>query len=93
MARMRAIENHRWILLATNNGVTASIDPLGRVVVKAERNVRTTLIAPFSPQSETTFYTRYGDLFAWTCVVISLIVIFVRFRIASRTMLEARSAL
>jgi apolipoprotein N-acyltransferase len=93
MARMRAIENHRWILLATNNGVTASIDPLGRVVVKAERNVRTTLISPFNPQSETTFYTRYGDLFAWTCVVISLIVIFVRFRIASRTMLEARSAL
>ena len=31
MARMRAIENRRWILRDTNNGVTASIDPYGRV--------------------------------------------------------------
>jgi apolipoprotein N-acyltransferase len=92
MTRMRAIENQRWILLSTNNGVTASIDPLGRVVKKAERNVRTTLVAPFGLQPDTTFYTRYGDLFSWICVVISLTGVFVRFRIAGRTLLEARSA-
>ncbi|HXA84205.1 MAG TPA: apolipoprotein N-acyltransferase, partial [Candidatus Dormibacteraeota bacterium] len=49
MARMRAVENHRWILLATNNGTTGSIDPLGRVVKQAPRNVRTALVAPFAP--------------------------------------------
>ena len=92
MARMRAIENHRWILLATNNGVTSSIDPVGRIVKKAERNVRTALIAPFSPQTEVTFYSRYGDIFAWTCVVISLLVVFVRIRFRARTMIEAPSA-
>ena len=27
--RMRAIENNRWLLSATDTGVTASIDPLG----------------------------------------------------------------
>jgi apolipoprotein N-acyltransferase len=92
MARMRAIENHRWILLATNNGVTASIDPFGRIVRKAERNVRTALIAPFSPQTEVTFYSRFGDIFAWICVVISLLGVFVRLRIGARTMIEAPSA-
>jgi apolipoprotein N-acyltransferase len=91
MARMRAIENHRWILLATNNGVTTSIDPYGRIVKRAERNVRTTLIAPFAAQTEVTFYTSFGDVFAWLCVVISLLVVFVRLRFRARTMIEAPS--
>jgi apolipoprotein N-acyltransferase len=92
MARMRAIENHRWVLVATNNGVTASIDPYGRVVKRLPRNVRAAMVAPFAPQIETTFYSRNGDLFAWLCVVISVLAIFVRTRIAARTMIEARPA-
>src|SRR5438270_2254136 len=92
MTRMRAVENHRWILLATNNGTTASIDPLGRVVKQAPRNVRTAMVAPFSPQTEMTFYSRYGDVFAWICVVISLLAVFVRWRYRATTMIEARPA-
>jgi apolipoprotein N-acyltransferase len=89
MSRMRAIENHRWILLATNNGVTTSIDPYGRIVKRAERNVRTALTVPFAAQTEVTFYTSFGDVFAWLCVVISLLVVFVRLRFRARTMIEA----
>ncbi len=91
MARMRAMENHRWLLLATNSGTTAAIDPFGRVVKQAERNVRTTLVVPFAPQNESTFYSRNGDVFAWICVVISFLAVFVRLRFSARTMLEARS--
>ena len=90
MTRMRAIENHKWILLATNNGVTASIDPFGRVVRKMDRNIRGVLVAPFSPEAENTFYGQYGDIFAWICVVISLLAVFVRFRFTARSMIEAR---
>jgi apolipoprotein N-acyltransferase len=92
MARMRAIENHRWILLDTNNGVTAAIDPYGRLVKQAPRNVRTVLTAPFSPMTEATLYTRFGDMFAWACVIISLFMVLVRFRIRARTMIEAPTA-
>jgi apolipoprotein N-acyltransferase len=92
MARMRAIENHRWVLVATNNGVTASIDPYGRIVKKMPRNIRAAMVAPFARQIETTFYVRNGDLFAWTCVVISILAVFVRTRIRARTMIEARPA-
>jgi len=92
MARMRAVENHRWILLSTNNGTTASIDPFGRVVKQSPRNIRTALVVPYSPQTEITLYTRYGDVFAWICVVISLLAALVRWRYAAPTMIEARSA-
>src|SRR5215472_1285606 len=47
-ARMRAIENDRWLLRDTNTGVTASIDPYGRVVRSVPRKVRTALVAPYA---------------------------------------------
>ncbi|HYK34518.1 apolipoprotein N-acyltransferase [Alloacidobacterium sp.] len=72
MARMRAIENDRWILLDTNNGITTAIDPRGRATVSAPRNVRTSLVARFSYNDDLTFYARYGDLFAILCGIITL---------------------
>ncbi len=70
--RMRAIENDRWILSATDTGVTASVDPWGRVVERAPRKERTALIAPYAITSVTTFYTRHGDWFAYLCAIISI---------------------
>ena len=69
--RMRAIENARWILSATNTGVTASIDPYGRTVARLPRKERAALVAPYALTSVTTFYTRHGDWFAWLCAIIS----------------------
>jgi apolipoprotein N-acyltransferase len=77
--RMRAIENDRWILSATNTGVTASIDPYGRTVVRLPRKERAALLAPYSLTSLTTFYTRHGDWFAWLCAIISAGAIITRF--------------
>jgi len=80
MVRMRAIENQRWVLRATDTGITVSIDPYGRVVARAPRHVRTTLEAPFGLESDTTFYTRHGDWFAWGCAIISLAALGLRVR-------------
>jgi apolipoprotein N-acyltransferase len=41
MARIRAVENRRWVIRDTNNGISASIDPYGnmyRVMHREERN-------------------------------------------------------
>jgi apolipoprotein N-acyltransferase len=70
-ARMRAVENARWLLRDTNTGVTASIDPYGRIAATIPRKMRTTLKAPYALASVTTFYTRNGDWFAWLCAIIS----------------------
>ncbi len=67
MVRMRAIENHRWVLRATNTGVTASIDPEGRVVEAAPRHVRTSIRVGFGYEKDLTFYVAHGDWFAWLC--------------------------
>lgn len=80
MARMRAIENRRWLLRTTNTGITAAIDPYGRVVARAPRNQRVVLQAPYAALSEQTFYTRHGDWFAWACAIISLAGLILSFR-------------
>jgi len=74
MARMRAIENRRWIVRDTNNGVTTSIDPYGRVTLSAPRHMQTSLVARYGYNDELTFYTRFGDLFAMLCGIITLAV-------------------
>jgi apolipoprotein N-acyltransferase len=71
-ARMRAIENDRWLLRDTNTGVTAAIDPYGRIAQQVPRKVRTSLVASYSLINETTFYTRHGDWLAYACAIISL---------------------
>jgi apolipoprotein N-acyltransferase len=71
MARMRAIENHRWILRATNTGVTAAIDPYGRVVMAAPRHIRTSLRVGFDYEHDLTFYAAHGDLFAYFCALVT----------------------
>jgi apolipoprotein N-acyltransferase len=73
MARMRAIENGRWLLRSTNTGITASIDPLGRIVAVAPRNQRTTLNAPYMLLRDRTFYVTDGDWFPVGCAIISLV--------------------
>src|SRR4051812_22348969 len=74
LARMRAIENNRWVLRSTNTGITASIDPYGRVVQQARRNARVGVDVPYGVITSTTFYTRHGEWFAWFCVITCAII-------------------
>ncbi len=71
MARMRAIENRRWLLRDTNTGVTASIDPEGRIVSAMPRHVRGALEVPFAYRDDVTFYTRHGDWVGWLCALVA----------------------
>ncbi len=75
MARMRAIENRRWLLRTTNNGVTAVIDPYGRVRQSIPRHQVDALPARYGFRDDITFYTEHGDVFAWLCVLFSIIVV------------------
>ena len=72
MVRMRAIENRRWILRDTNNGVTAVIDPYGVVRQSIPRHQLNALPAQFGFRDDITFYTAHGDVFGWLCALASV---------------------
>ena len=75
MASVRAVENRRWIVRTTNSGITASIDPYGRIFRSLPRDVRGEADLPYDLRTDTTIYTRFGDWFAWLCVLVSAILL------------------
>ncbi|HMD31641.1 MAG TPA: apolipoprotein N-acyltransferase [Candidatus Acidoferrales bacterium] len=70
--RVRAVENRRWILRATNTGLTVSIGPYGRVVAAIPPDRRAVLIAPYAFRDDITIYTRFGDWLGWLSILVSL---------------------
>ncbi len=75
MARVRAVENRRWLLRDTNNGFTVSVDPYGRIVAELPTDIRGQLEAPYDFRSDLTPYVRFGDWFAWLCVLASIVLL------------------
>jgi apolipoprotein N-acyltransferase len=67
MARFRAVETGRYLVRAANTGITAVVDPRGRVLEKTELFQATVLVRDVPFVASSTFYTRYGDVFAWGC--------------------------
>jgi apolipoprotein N-acyltransferase len=86
LVRMRAVESRRYIVRSTNDGITAVIDPAGRVVRQLPRYREMAASVRFGTVQETTFYARHGDWFAWTCLAIGLLLAIVQFRRKSGTL-------
>jgi apolipoprotein N-acyltransferase len=80
MARVRAIENRRWLLRVTNSGINAAVDPYGRTYTAIPRDVRGGADLPYDFRTDRTLYTRFGDWFAWLCVIVSVILVARTFR-------------
>ena len=73
-AVFRAVENGRPVLRVTNTGITARIDDKGRVhdqTLPFQTDVRVWQVARSPVVS--TFYTRYGDVFVYACVAITVL--------------------
>ncbi len=72
IVRMRAAENDRWILRSTNDGITGTIDPAGRVRGTLPLYTQATSYTGFNYIAEQTFYTRHGDWFPWLCALLAV---------------------
>jgi apolipoprotein N-acyltransferase len=74
MARVRAIENRRWLLRATNNGFTVTVDPYGHETGKLAPDVRGALDTAYGYRSDKTLYTRWGDWFPLLCIIAAALI-------------------
>jgi apolipoprotein N-acyltransferase len=61
-ARMRALENGRYVLRATNNGITAIVDPAGRVTARLPQFQAGVLSGEFHSMTGRTPFGQFGTL-------------------------------
>ena len=75
MAVLRAVENRVPVARAANTGISGFIDSRGRILETSGIFTEAELTRKLVPGTEKTFYTRYGDLFSYACVIFSLILL------------------
>lgn len=77
MARLRAVENRRFLLRAASTGVSAVMDPYGRIRHQLGLFREGIIIDRIVPSKTLTLYTRMGDWLAYMCVAVTVICLFV----------------
>ncbi|MCS7068313.1 MAG: apolipoprotein N-acyltransferase [Meiothermus sp.] len=73
MGRLRAVETGRWLLRAGNDGVTAIVDPFGRVTARIPQRQAGYLAGQFALLGGLTPYVRFGD---WAVVLAGALTVF-----------------
>jgi len=72
MSRLRAVENARWVVHAAVSGISAFIDPTGRVVGETGLFQTTILRHEIRASTAKTLYTRLGDWVPWLSLTLAL---------------------
>ncbi|PMY44965.1 MULTISPECIES: apolipoprotein N-acyltransferase [Pseudomonas] len=70
MAQMRALEAGRWMIRATNNGVTGLIDPFGKITVQIPQFERGILYGEVVPMHNLTPYLQWRS---WPLIILSVL--------------------
>lgn len=79
MAVFRAIENRKPVIRSANTGISGFIDSNGKISAKTELFQRQVLSKKILTDNTLSFYSRYGDLFVYFCIVLSAI-LFINFK-------------
>lgn len=71
----RAVENRRFMVKAANSGVTAVVDPVGRVISKTGIFEDGMIVSGVKLGTGNSLYTKFGDWFAYACCLIAAFLI------------------
>lgn len=74
MAVFRAIENRKPVVRAANTGISGLIDSSGRIMAATPVFTRQILHGQVNMDNTMTFYTKYGDIFSYLCIVAFIII-------------------
>ena len=74
-AVFRAVENRVFVARAANTGISGFIDPRGKILKHGGIFKEEAINGTLRLMSERTFYTEYGDLFAWICSAVSILLV------------------
>jgi apolipoprotein N-acyltransferase len=88
MAAFRAVENGKYLVRAANTGITAVIDPRGRILEQTPLFERTVLVRDVPWVRGQTFYARHGDVFAWVCFAAAAALVVATFTARTRRVAE-----
>jgi apolipoprotein N-acyltransferase len=80
MTVFRAVENRLFVIRAANTGISAIIDPTGKIISQSELFTRTILQNSVRFISCKTFYAEHGDIFVLVCALSLMCCIFIIFR-------------
>ena len=69
MGVVRAVENRRWMVRTANTGISAIVDPYGKIEAETPLGERMILDGNVQFRTDRTFYTEYGDVFAYANVL------------------------
>jgi len=72
IARMRALENGRYMLRATNNGITGIVDHTGAIIERFPQFEKGVLRGQFSAMQGRTAYNRWGDGYLTALILLAL---------------------
>jgi apolipoprotein N-acyltransferase len=72
LASFRSIEHRRYLVRSTNTGISAFVDPVGRIVTHSGVWTRETLVDRVAMMQGTTLYALAGDWIGWICAFLAL---------------------
>lgn len=75
LAALRAVETRRWMVRAANTGISAVVDPAGRIVASAPYATRAVLVEDVPLLDSVTPYMAWGDLLSWGCGIIAVLLL------------------
>jgi apolipoprotein N-acyltransferase len=75
LASFRSIETRRALIRSTNTGISALVDPAGRIAQRTGQWTQETLVGavPLIKDGTSTIYMRIGNVFGWLCVIMTVV--------------------